>query len=284
MSVRDQLKDLYIRYNILLGTRYTKKEKDTFIRSIQEDFGDKYKLKIEEYDDAGNTNIYFGNIVGAKKIIATYYDTPATYNGDYVFFNEEHRKNQITRKILINTGLYLIPGIFFTYFHLGTLLNMNDMFSAINILIMIGYFLYFLGLGRISKGLPKKRNTIRNNSSLLLILEMLPGRQNNQTAYALVAEGTKDESGLQELRRKNKHAQIYYLDSIGSQENLLLFSSKKYSSLSEITHVHHHGSERINRIISGREVNGQYILSRNILKEDQLNEINMHVLYQYLTR
>lgn len=100
------LNDWILRYGIILGKRFTKKQKQNFLRSAQKEFAEmgydvdvtRSGLKIAMGTKQEYLNLYAGDFEKAKVVIVTYYDTPAKSFGCYeyeAFQQYLQRKNAI---------------------------------------------------------------------------------------------------------------------------------------------------------------------------------------------
>lgn len=225
--VKKELKeDIFVRYGYILARRYTKKQRLRAAKALEKDLRSiKKDVKVDDFDNQGlkNRNIYFGNIKKAKRIIATYYDTPSSYVGDYYPLDKKIQSNRTLIPTAIMSVLYILIGLIYTVFFARKVLEGRDFFSSPSILIMVSYFLYFILFKKILTGFSKRKTLIRNSSSIFFIFNtIIENEYSKDTAFAFLDSGVRNNAGLERLSEINSRAEISYLDSIGAENPLLI--------------------------------------------------------------
>lgn len=227
MENNEQFNDWLIRYDHLFKLRYTKKQKKKFLQSFLTDLT-QLRKDVELRGDKEDKNSYHavvGDLKKASYVIATYYDTPAVYQGSYHYFDTADQRKKTTRPLLFFSLLLLLAGLLFTYFISIPLLK-NDLISFKTLLFVIGYFLYFKILGQVSQGWPNRKNLIRNNSSILFLLNYISKKTNSKFAFVFFDNGSQGGFSTQKVLHKlNPRKQsLFVLDSIGSSGRLTVVS------------------------------------------------------------
>lgn len=293
MAIEEKLQDWYLRYGFILDRRFTDKQKEKFIRSVITDTTsihlnprtDQFRLteKGEEY-----TNVYIGDIEKANQVICTYYDTPSLHLGGYRFFNQEsNRKNTLIVNV-ISAILWLLLGVLMTIYVAIPIFNTYGVWNFRSLLLAIVFILYFVLLNKFSRGIAKRKNLVRNSSSILAMFDLMANnRKKSKVAYAFLDSGVTSGGGLERLKEQAKD-QILYLDSIGSENDLYLVSSaektlKRYPNSQHIEKVKKETLEddRVSYLISAQNED-EFSLSRNEVNAKNLNSKNLAIVSAYL--
>jgi hypothetical protein len=266
--------DRILRYETMARVRRSQKQKDKFINIIlQEIISIREDVLVCEFQDKTKKvgkNIYVGNIDTASKIISTYYDTPAKFIGNYYFDdNKKNGKNTIN-EILIESALYLFVGVFV---FLGIQWFFNDKSSQIYwVVVAIFTFIYFMIFKNITNGRSEKKNLVRNTSTIVQLLDLMQEINKKDVAFALVDFGCNSELGLHALKAKNEKAQIIYLDSINTENDLYINSGNQWDKLSDDISFN---KKAIYRIVSGKiDENKKVYLNKDSLNKQEINESN----------
>lgn len=283
MDQNETFKDWMVRYQHLLKKRHSKKQKERFLNALLIDLSRIRKdiqvveARVGKKQPVVSRNVYVGNVKKAKTIVATYYDTPSSYFGPYHFFDvDAQRQRTLLYNIVFSVILFVI-GVLFTWQVVPPVLANYSGLSWPLALIVIFYFGLLYLLGYFSKGRPNKNNLIRNTSSVLLLLQLITKTRSKNIAFAFVDNGCTNENGLQILKaKKARHAQLFYLDSVGAEADLHVFSD----DLSEITENKAKHEEFV-RIIAGDFSGKHWLLSKEKLQAKTLNEENMKKLLEY---
>lgn len=286
MQENGNFKDWLFRYQYVYKVRKNEKSKTRFIASLVTDIYEiREDIQVIEYGQVKNDrsrNLYVGDIEQAERIICAHYDTPIKTLGSYVYFDKKKARNKTTAFILVSSILMLLLGIAATFMYGEYATNQFVLFSFSTLFIGLFYGIFFYFLSKIAKGMPERKNLIRNTSSVLALMEMLTEIQDKKTAFAFVDKGSYGNAGVDVLKATNKkHANIYILDSIGSDAPLHLvgndFTKRQAEKIGfdyEILDNLHY-----NYIFSGRtsEKNNkiEYYLDRSDLKQKELNIENM---------
>ena len=291
MNRDEWMKDWFVRYHMILGRRYTKKQKMRFLQSATADirqFRPDIELdsfKLHEGDKQKYHNLYVGNIKTADKVICTYYDTPAIQLGSYHFFDVEHRKRSTMTWIGIFSLLFIVVGLIYTLFVAIPVFQANGIWNFFSLLSVLGYLVYFYFLNRVTRGWPTKKNLVRNTSSVLLLLDCIYSCKNKKVAFAFLDAGCTNSAGLDQMMGENK-ASIYMLDSIGSTQPLYQVAKRptlfiRNESI-ESAEPSFKQSNRLLYLISGKREIHSFLLLKEDLKSKQINEVNMNIAYDFL--
>lgn len=293
MEGQEKLKDWYIRYHLIFGKRYTRKQKDRFLNSLSADmlpFRQDLKLdsfRLTEKDKNEYRNLYVGDPEKADTIICTYYDTPAARFSPYHFFDEEHRMKNTTKFILVTSMIYIVIGLLFTLLVAMPIFQANGIGNILSISFILFYIVFFYFLGIISRGWPKKKNLIQNTSSVLLLLNCIATCKTKHVAFAFVDGGSTNNAGLERLIEQYR-SKIWMVDSIGSQKPLYQVNpnnnqSRLIEAVEEVDLLFSQ-NERLVYLISGNQENDQFVLSRSDLRKNELNDQNMNTAFAFLER
>lgn len=285
MQQKEVFNDWLFRYQYIYRSRLLKASKQRFLKALVTDIAQiREDIQVIEYARERkftSRNIYVGDVEKADRIICTYYDTPPQYFSSYLFFNRKEQGRRTTRFILAYSILMVFFGI------LGTLSYIQFMGSGFVLLSLqtlgasILIVLYFILLGRMTKGVWRNKNLVRNTSSVLTLLQMISETKNKRMAFAFIDEGSYGEKGLEVLEEiSKKDARIFYLDSIGANAQLHAlgkdFSRKRSESLG-IKHIP--SKNRINYLFSAKsELENEqeiYYLDKKELNKKTLNKDNM---------
>lgn len=295
MDGESKLQDWYLRYGFILDKRSTDKQKEKFIRSLITDImsinmnlkTDQFRLskKGEEY-----TNIYIGDVEKADQIICTYYDTPSLHLGGYRFFDKDtNRKNTLIVNFLLAI-LWLILGIILIVYVAVPIINAYGVANVRTILLAVVFIIYFFWLNKFARGIDKRKNIVRNSSSILSMLDFMESNRNkqrNKVAYAFLDSGVTNDQGLEKLKEISK-GKILYLDAIGSENGLYLVSAtektlNKYpnSKIVQKEESRAIGNGRVSFLISA-QYEKEFYLNRNEIYSKNMNLKNLAVVSAYL--
>lgn len=293
MNRDELLKDWYIRYHLILGKRYTRKQKSRFLQSVSADINqfrtdiELDSFKLDEQDKQEYRNLYIGDIKTADKVICTYYDTPAIQLDSYHFFDLVHRKRVTMKWIGLLSLLFILLGLVYTLYIGIPAFQADGLWSLPSILSVLFYIVYFYLLNKITRGWPNKKNLVRNTSSILLILNLMHSFKEKKVTYALLDAGCTNIAGLNQVMERTDAA-IYMLDSIGSSQPLYQAAKNPKLFIKEDSVKQVQSSSEENNqllyLISAKENQGSFILPRENLREDKLNESNMNTAYNFLEK
>jgi hypothetical protein len=231
MGLSEYKEDLFVRYNHFLNKRVTFKQKTNFIRSLMVEFQSRASdIKVVELREKGAKtslarNIYVGDVKTADVIIATYYDSPLYHLGPYYILDKKKQQNSTLLFNGLVSSILLLAGIVFTLQVTNKLLPRGLDTVDWKLLVGIGfaYLLLTFLIGLFSKGIGRKHNVIRNNSTLIYLIDRILQKKtaSKKIAYAFLDNGTTNDRGLEGLKKSIKqNSKLLYLDSIGSAEEL----------------------------------------------------------------
>jgi len=288
MEREEQWKDWILRYNNVYKKRQSFKQKSRFLRSLSTDLQllDK-EFEIEEYSDSGNKkdttrNVYVGDIENAKKVVTTYYDTPAKHFGSYHYFDiEKNGKNTILFTMLFAI-IYLIVGA------LATIYIMESNFEVLSftgLIVVVFYFLYFYIFSKNVKGISRRNNLVQNTSSVVMMLDYINNsKYSNNVAFAFVDKGTTSKQGLNNLLNEIKATtRVMYLDSIGSSQPIevitpstVIENSDESESESFMTH------NDLDYVLTRDSKISGYFLKKSELNSKEINQDNLEQTNQFI--
>ena len=276
--------DILVRYGYILSKRFTQKQKDKAVFALEKDL--KYlgsDVKIDNFNNHGkkNKNIYFGSIKTAKTIVATYYDTPGTFLGDYYPMDKDKQKKTTMASLLLSSILVIILGLLYTILFARKILDSNDLISLPSILIIVSYFLFFILLGKTARGLAYRKTMVRNTSSIIFMINMiLENVYEKNTAFAFLDSGCSNNAGLERLSELNPRAEIIYLDSIGSDQDIKSLDYQGNEELFSKAYLTKNTSLRI----GAEKIGHTYKISKESLNSRNINAENLENLYKELTK
>lgn len=290
MNLENKVKDWIFRYNNVLNRKATAKQKELFLKSLVADIYDfRDDIHVTEIStgkkkESGIRNVYIGDVKKADIIISTYYDTPLGFLGSYFFFDVNKSKKQTLTLNIVKSLLLLILGLLITIFIVVPILRNQVGFTWITLLITILFFIYFIILRKSSDGTSRKNNLIRNNATIIFLLELMTKIKSEKIAFALVDRGTQNNLGLEGLKKvAHSKAQIFYLDSIASWNKLYFVGNSKNIKHTNIEELRTNISDdnRLTYIISSEEpVNGPF-LSKKELNKKEINNGNIQIIRDF---
>lgn len=295
MTTENKLQDWYLRYGFILDRRFTDKQKEKFIRSLITDVTSiRSDLKTDQFrlSEKGeeNTNIYVGNVEKADQIICTYFDTPSLHLGGYHFFDKSiNKRNTLTVNFILSV-VWLILGILLTMYVAMPIFNTYGLTDIRTFLLIVVFILYFILLNKFSRGIAKRKNLVRNSSSILSILDFMESNQNrkkNKIAYAFLDSGATNDKGLDRLKEISK-GKILFLDSIGSENELYLVAStekilNKFPNSNRIQKIQldELEEEQVSYLISAQRAE-KFYLEKKEIRSNNMNTKNIAVISAYL--
>ncbi len=295
MTTENKLQDWYLRYGFILDRRFTGKQKEKFIRSLITDVTSIHmNLKTDQFrlSEKGeeNTNIYVGNVEKADQIICTYFDTPSLHLGGYHFFDKSiNKRNTLTVNFTLSV-IWLILGVLLTMYVAIPIFNTYGLTDIRPIFLIVVFIFYFILLNKFSRGIAKRKNLVRNSSSILSLLDFMDNNRNgkkNKIAYAFLDSGVTNDQGLDRLKEISK-GKILFLDSIGSENGLYLVGAtekvtKEYPNSKHIKKIQWNELEdsRVSYLISAIQEDNFY-LEKKETRADNMNTKNIAVVSAYL--
>ena len=231
------MKDKFFSYCVVLGKRFTEKQKKNFLFASQIEFKENglesdvfsSDLNLRMNQKISHYNLYVGDVEKADLIISTYYDTGTKHfikSDVKAFTTGLDKKNYVFQIILSLLLLAALVYIDITFFINGLFLT-SGLFSIASLLFLIINAIAVFIISKVGRGVPNRNNFIRNTSSVLSIFELSKQLRGKQIAYALVDGGCSTNYGMQMLKEKaGKKSKIVYLDSIANPGDMQVFSKK----------------------------------------------------------
>lgn len=288
MNLNEFKLDIQFRYNHILKIRNSDRDKEKFLASLYRDISsvrDDIKVvesRLENSRTVISRNLYVGDIKKADYIFATYYDTPLSHLGSYFIFDDKkNMRNTLYYNIVCSIVIILISVIAWSLYFSK---NINNG-SITNLLIMGLFFgLMSMLIGKTSRGIARRKNLIRNTSSVIWLLqEILENDQDNGVAYAFLDNGTRQKQGLDSLiKSANEHSKIFYIDCLGSGSTLYIKDGKSISPVSN--QVIDKTCDRILYIFCSTNGSNTFEISSRDLRRNELNFENFNSLSKLLGR
>ncbi|WAA09116.1 hypothetical protein [Fervidibacillus albus] len=293
MNRQERLNDWYIRYHVIFGKRYSRKQKDRFLKSLTADILPYRQdinidsFKINKKNKMEYRNLYIGDLNKANTVICTAYDTSSVRFSPYHFFDTKNEMRSAMVVILLTSLIYIAVGLLFTSLVAIPIFQTNGLKSLRFITCILLYIVYFYFLNKITKGWPRKNNLIQNTSSILLLLNCIPSFPSKGVAFAFVDGGFTNNIGLKRVL-DHSEGKIYMLESIGSEHSLYLVNpntnESKLINLTNENDITLIDNERCVYLISGEKRKNQFILKRKDLNKKELNNQNMEDAFTFLER
>ncbi|GGC90307.1 hypothetical protein GCM10011573_19920 [Enterococcus wangshanyuanii] len=292
MERNDQLEDWIFHYQHLNKVRRTKKQKQRFLATLVTDIAKlREDIQVIEYQQKKqyiSSNVYVGNIETADRIICTYYDTPLRSFGSYQLFDRTKQRQATIRFIVVSLFLFLLLGLVATVFYMNRMTGMFHLGKPSTWAAILCYGLYFFLFSKLAKGLSNRKNTIRNTSSILALLMLIASHKNSKTAFAFLDEGCFGDQGLNLLKETCRSAaQIYYLDCVGSQEELHFISQRITEKAAQSFIIHQDSDSKISYIfgakVSETEQGERYFLEKATLNQKEIDRNKLKQIKDFFT-
>ncbi|MGK0606445.1 hypothetical protein [Enterococcus gilvus] len=282
MEQTEIFNDWLFRYQYVYRLRRTEKSKKRFLSALVTDIAKmREDIRVIEYDQQkkyASRNVYVGDVEKAERVICTFYDTPPESFGSYQLFDRKDQAKKTTTYILVSTILAILLGIIGTLIYMGLSPHSFQLNSLGTLMIVAAYGAYFVLLGKVTKGLSKRKTLVRNTSSILAMLKMIADERQEKVAYAFLDEGSYGSKGLDELQKQvSRQCQIYYLDSVGASAPLHLIGETP-SSKKAIENIDYQAAnQKVSYLFSARrdEDKAAFYLEAADLKEKKLNMKNI---------
>lgn len=286
----DILKDRIARYSFMYRSRNSNKEKTRFLKALVADISQVRKdISVIEYSNQkkySTRNVYIGDIENADQIFCTYYDTPPTHLGDYIFFDRGKQQKQTTKAVLYTSIMWVLVGIIGTLLYMKLITAPFVLFSLQTLCLVAIYGGYFFILSKLSKGMLNRKSLIRNTSSVLCLLQMLTENKNKKkVAYAFIDEGCYGEQGLDFLMKSiKKSAKVYYLDSIGADATLNVMGQQFKKDMADSKGIRYIApKDQINYLFCADiNENKEFYLDKSKLNQKSLNYDNFNQAIELL--
>lgn len=224
-----ETKDLILRYGFAAGKRYTRNEKLRFLMGFTkelEDLGYRTEAKETVDNKFRNVNFYVGETDRARVVAAAYYDTPPVsfLPGGYRFFHETYRKKVRMLSVFVPMLVILAAGALFFWRSSAALFGEGGALSGRGVLNIAVLLLLLALMYGCRGGLGRRRNIVRNTSSILVLYRLAEqARGNRRLAFVLTDNGCGGDTGAKVLNgRKHKDQTVVHLDCVGAKEPLML--------------------------------------------------------------
>lgn len=235
------LQDLILRYGVLLGKRSSEKQKLRFLRAAKKQLEEsgfavditKACIPVGKQEQRSFYNLYAGDLQQAKIVLTTYYDTGCIswHREKPKAFASGYTQKDALFQLFVKLLLLLVLAALL-YVGIYPFMRQQGIVSLWGLLFMILVFGFFYLMKRYREGIPKRKNMIRNSSSLIALftyLKELPEDKRARIAVALVDEGTRSAYGLKLLQEYLGQRSIIrlYMDSIANPGAIHCFSERK---------------------------------------------------------
>ncbi len=285
-----ETEDWLLRYGVILGKRYTEKQKKKFLRSASKEFQSmgynvavtRSEVSVLKTEKKSFYNLYAGDLKKADVVFATYYDTPVK---SFNLYRQTAFQNQVPRlaatvHLFVLVALIVLAGALFYYGLLPGIYN-KGLLSLPTVGTVVLALLFFYLIMHFRSGIPNRVNMTRNTSSLLTLLQTaneLPKKQQKRVAFALIDGGTTTDYGSRMLKDAlgSSRAPIVFLDSVGNTGPFQWFTSKTMTLPAEDQqHPLSDDQKELGDILltAGTYADGQVVIEQaNSSKDKQLDE------------
>ncbi|WPC08158.1 hypothetical protein [Globicatella sp. PHS-GS-PNBC-21-1553] len=284
----ERLKDWLFRYRTVFNKRQSTVQINRFIHSFVKDV---YQFREDiEVKELTNNEQDFGKIIivgnpkKARQVVATYYDTPKQHFGSYDFFNVKEQERKTFQYIMLSAGLLFLGGLMALFMYLKFSQFAIDFRDYKTWLVSITLMAFFWLASKVSRGISRRKNVVRNTSSILAILELMYHRRDSGIAYILIPNGTYGFEQIDLIKQLFvKRGELYYLDSIGSHNALYCFtqSENEQEKCQRFGINTQDGVKHYHYIISSKESTGNYYLDRDDLNSTEVNWKNINTIIAY---
>ncbi len=237
-------KDWFLSYGILLGKRFTEKQKLKFITRAKKELENMgYQTEVSQTTLSGRGfgkktyyNLYAGDTIHSDILIYTYYDTPMKRffsNTLFAFQSNYDKKNMIFSFLLGMMIIFISVFVFVNFIHANIV--KNGIFSIWGLAFVLLLLAAFGCINGLKYGIANTNNIVRNSSSIIAMLSLidqLEEAKKQRICFAFIDEGTSSEIGIKILEKylpKNKKIKIY-LDCVGAKGEINVLSDIKYPS------------------------------------------------------
>ncbi len=235
-----EIKDWILKYGIALGRRFYDREKRKFLGSLMLDFkkmGFSVKVSSEKKLFSKKYAFTAGNVEQAETVLLTYFDTPnkTIKTRPYCLFGS--KKTLQKEKLLFSTIFTSIAATagFFLIRFIQKSIDFTGGFTKEKVLFFLLISIFFYILVHFNRGGAKKFNLVRNTSSIittLLIAEKLTEKQKKKVAFVFYDFGclqsVQEDLFLKIVQTKLRCKKIIMLDSVGSEDKLLMLLSDSF--------------------------------------------------------
>ncbi len=227
------MEDLIMKYGVALGKRYTLKQRQRFLLTLNDEFSALgYQTRFANNAKKRNAravNLFIGDLAKADIVICTHHDTPQKVFWPNFRYYPLNGKRNFTNLTLIT----FIPAVF------SSLIGALTIYYLINNLALGGYWyqillfvvvaLSFVFASLLTIGVSNKYNLNRNTASVTVLLETaknLSKKAKNKVAFILLDKACSNNSGTQMLHQalpKTLDRKLFvYLDCVGNGDNLVV--------------------------------------------------------------
>lgn len=220
-----EIREIVMKYIVLMPRRFYKNEKLRYLHSIKED-AEKVGLRVSLQKDkkkfSSSVNLIVGDLERASVVFVTHYDTPAK---DFIKTNSHPFKQGLEPFIkMLNEGIPLLIGstISFLGFYMINS-NVKSLPLSLGLYLAISLFLV-AGTVRFSKGFPEKYNLQCNSAAIAIVVSLFDKISSSDVAFAFTDNEKVNHHGDLMLKPKISNKQIIHMSYLGAGEVLLLTS------------------------------------------------------------
>lgn len=237
---KESIKDVILRYGVLLGKRNTERQKTVFLRAAQKQLERAgfpvditcVSASLMKREAVNLYNLYAGDFKKVDVVFITYYDTPLRQ-----LFPKEQKAfdaNWSKGNFLLHTLLFLLCMVLiasFLYLMVIPSLQEHGFVSFWGAVLVLVCLCGFYGIRHMRGGIATGNTMVRNSSSLIALFALaseLSEQEKRHVAFAMIDEGTRSEYGLHMLQEYigNRRIRRVYLDSIGNAGELQGFADR----------------------------------------------------------
>lgn len=229
-----QLQDWPLRYGVILGKRFTEKQKIAFLRSLTKDFQElgyavdttKSYLRLGKNERQAYYNLYAGDFKKAKQIIAVSYETPAKTFG-LIKKRPFHLPTASQQFIQILPAILLTVIAAILFWQLVPSIQAHGFVSVWGVLALILLAGVFFFIARYRSGIPNRVNFSQNSAAILAALSL--AKKDPALAFVFFDGGATNGYGLQLLEDYLKgKKKVVFLEGLTDTELTETKAGKPY--------------------------------------------------------
>jgi hypothetical protein len=227
------MKDLLLKYGVLLAKRYRLRDKLLFLESFIEDLkvlGYPIEAQSKRIHFEKIANLYVGDLSKAKVVFVAAYDTPIkTLVPNQNYYPIKPEKNYVADNIALLANYALAIVLLMGFYVVAS--RFNDLILIQKIIAVLLGLGLLIGSFVLMSGLSNRLNHNRNSVSVVLALSLAKSLKNKKVAFIFVDKGVSSLMGYgvvsQWLSDKGLVPNIILLDALASGDTLVLAHSKQ---------------------------------------------------------
>lgn len=233
-----EIRELIVRYGVVVGRRFYNREKLRFLSGALKEFTDlgmPVAVKEGEKTKRKAYNMYVGDVKNANIVVSAYYDTPPkTFNlVKHHVFSPSNDKTAFMAAIVVPTFIIAVLAAWGYKFVIQPawadgIFNLYDILSVL-IVVLLGFL-----MGKYRNGAANAHNLVRNTSGIIgaiKLAEYMTADEKKKTALALTDYGCINHFGDEMLKVEMgegfEEKYVVFLDCIGGNAPLTIVYRKQ---------------------------------------------------------